>query len=69
MSFSAKDTPALIEAFEAAVHNLFQIEHVLFFLPEKDGTILQGCASPSNKLHQSSGGLLLPLKRGATSVV
>jgi HD-like signal output (HDOD) protein/signal transduction histidine kinase len=67
--FSAKDTIALIEAFEAAVYNLFQIDNVLFFLPEKDGTILQGCASPSNKLHQSSSGLLLPLKRSASSVV
>jgi HD-like signal output (HDOD) protein/signal transduction histidine kinase len=67
--FSAKDTATLIEAFEGAAYNLFNIDKVLFFLSEKDGTILQGTASAANKFKSSSDGLALPLQKSSSSVV
>jgi signal transduction histidine kinase/HD-like signal output (HDOD) protein len=67
--FSAKDAMTLIEIFEASVYNLFQLDKVLFFLPEKDSTILKGCASSVNPFKMSSDGLSLPLKRSSSAVV
>ena len=41
---------------------------MLFFLVEKEGTILKGWTSGTNKLKDSSAGLLLPLQRSSSSV-
>ncbi len=66
--FAAKEAIELIEVFETSAYNLFHIDKVLFFLVEKEGTILKGWTSGTNKLKDSSAGLLLPLQRSSSSV-
>lgn len=65
----AGDIEAIVAAFEHCVSILFDIEKVLFFLPDKDGVLLSGRTSASNNLCQLSHGLTLPVQRSSSLIV
>ncbi len=65
----AQDTGAIIEVFERSIHNLFNIDKVIFFLSEKDDTILRGYASSTNRFELLSKDLILPVKLSKSSIV
>lgn len=65
----AGDVEAIVAAFEHSVSILFDIEKVLFFLPDKDGVLLRGRTSAANNLNQLSHGLTLPVRRSSSLIV
>jgi HD-like signal output (HDOD) protein/signal transduction histidine kinase len=65
----AGDSETIIAVFEQSMSILFDIEKVLFFLPDKDSILLKGRTSASNSLHHLSQGLTLPLQRSSSLIV
>lgn len=66
---SANEKQSILGAFEQCVKILFNIQHVLFFLPEKKKILLQGVTSPQNHFYQLSQDMTLPLKRTSSQIV
>lgn len=65
----AGDSEAIIAVFERSMSILFDIEKVLFFLPDKDGVLLKGCTSDASNLQHLSQGLVLPVQRSSSLIV
>lgn len=66
---NAGEVGSVVDAFEQCLRVLFDIEKVLFFLPDKDGVLLRGKTSSSNALQQMSLGLALPIQRSSSLIV
>jgi HD-like signal output (HDOD) protein/nitrogen-specific signal transduction histidine kinase len=62
----AGDSEAIIAVFEQSMSILFDIEKVLFFLPDKDCMLLRGRTSPASSLQHLSRGLTLPVKQSSS---
>jgi signal transduction histidine kinase/HD-like signal output (HDOD) protein len=65
----AGDSEAILAVFEQSMSILFDIEEVLFFLPDKDQMLLRGRTSAANPLQQLSEGLNLPVQRSSSLIV
>lgn len=65
----AEDREEIIAVFEQSMTILFDIDKVLFFLPDRDGRLLKGYTSPSSSLHHLSRGLTLPVKQNSSLIV
>ncbi len=65
----AGDSEAIIATFEQSMSILFNIEKVLFFLPDKDGVLLKGRTSTSSDLQPLSQGLTLPVQGSSSQIV
>lgn len=65
----ADDREEIIAVFEQSMTILFDIDKVLFFLPDRDGMLLKGHTSPSSSLHHLSRGLTLPVKQNSSLIV
>jgi nitrogen-specific signal transduction histidine kinase/HD-like signal output (HDOD) protein len=65
----AGDSEAILAVFEQSMSILFNIEEVLFFLPDKDQMLLKGRTSEANTLQQLSEGLVLPVQRSSSLIV
>lgn len=65
----AEEPEGIFAAFEKSMGVLFDIDKVLFFLPDTDGVLLRGQTSAANTLHRISRGLTLPLKQNSSLVV
>jgi HD-like signal output (HDOD) protein/nitrogen-specific signal transduction histidine kinase len=65
----AGDVERIIVASEQAMSILFNIDNVLFFLPDKNNILLKGRTSPTNILHQASEGLTLTLQQRSSLIV
>jgi signal transduction histidine kinase/HD-like signal output (HDOD) protein len=65
----AGDREEIIAVFEQSMTILFDIDKVLFFLPDRDGKLLKGYTSPSSSLHHLSRGLTLPVKQNSSLIV
>ena len=65
----AGNSEAIITVFEQSMSILFNIERVLFFLPEKDGILLKGRTSATSDLRHLSQGLTLPVQRSSSRIV
>ncbi|MFW2365233.1 MAG: HDOD domain-containing protein [Desulforhopalus sp.] len=65
----ADDREEIIAVFEQSMSILFDIDKVLFFLPDSDGMLLKGHTSPSSSLHHLSRGLTLPVKQNSSLIV
>ncbi len=60
---------SVIETFEKCLRVMFEIEKILFFLPDRDGVLLKGMTSSSNALSEMSNGLSLPVQRSSSRIV
>ncbi len=65
----AGDVEGIIAACEQAMSILFNIDKVIFFLPDKENILLKGQTSPLNILHQTSQELTLTLLRSTSLIV
>ncbi len=65
----AGDSEAIITVFEQSMSILFNIEKVLFFLPDKDGLLLKGRTSTTSELQHLSQSLALPVQRSSSQIV
>lgn len=65
----ADDREEIIAVFEQSMTILFDIDKVLFFLPDKTGVLLKGHTSPSSSLHHLSQGLSLPVKKSSSLII
>lgn len=65
----AGGSEAILAVFEQSMSILFDIEEVLFFLPDKDQMLLRGRSSAANPLQQLSEGLTLPVQRSSSLIV
>ncbi len=65
----AGDSEAIVTVFEQSMSILFNIEKVLFFLPDKDGTLLKGRTSATSELQHLSQGLALPVHSSSSKIV
>lgn len=65
----AGDSEAIVTVFEQSMSILFNIEKVLFFLPDKDGILLKGRTSATSELQHLSQGLALPVQRSSSQIV
>ncbi len=65
----AGDSEAILAVFEQSMSILFNIEEVLFFLPDKDQMLLKGRTSAANTLQPLSEGLILPVQRSSSLIV
>ncbi|MGW8194058.1 MAG: HDOD domain-containing protein [Desulforhopalus sp.] len=65
----ADDREEIIAVFEQSMTILFDIDKVLFFLPDKSGMQLKGYTSPSSSLHHLSRGMSLPVKKSASLII
>ena len=65
----AGDSEAIIAVFEQSMSILFDIEKVLFFLPDKDGVLLKGRTSEASSLQHLSQGLALPVQRSSSLII
>lgn len=64
----AGDSEAIIAVFEQAMKILFDIEKVLFFLPDKDYALLKGQTSCASSLLHLSQGLALPAHQSSSLI-
>jgi HD-like signal output (HDOD) protein/nitrogen-specific signal transduction histidine kinase len=64
----AGDSEAIIAVFEQSMKILFDIEKVLFFLPDKDYVLLKGQTSCSSSLLHLSQGLALPAQQSSSLI-
>ncbi len=64
----AGDSEAIIAVFEQAMKILFDIEKVLFFLPDKDYVLLKGQTSCASSLLHLSQGLALPAHHSSSLI-
>jgi putative nucleotidyltransferase with HDIG domain len=60
---------SVIETFEKCLRVMFEIEKILFFLPDRDGVLLKGMTSSANALSEMSKGLSLPVQRSSSRIV
>ncbi len=65
----AGEVESVIEAFEQCMAVLFDIEKVIFFLPDKNGVVLKGTTSAANILQYMSRGLILPVQRSTSRII
>ncbi len=65
----AGDSESIITVFEQSMSILFNIDKVLFFLPDKDGIFLKGRTSTTSELQHLSQGLALPVQRSSSQIV
>jgi len=64
----AGDSEAIIAVFEQAMKILFDIEKVLFFLPDKDYVLLKGQTSCASSMLHLSQGLALPAHQSSSLI-
>ena len=64
----AGDSEAIIAVFEQAMKILFDIDKVLFFLPDKDYVLLKGQTSCASSLLHLSQGLALPAHQSSSLI-
>jgi len=65
----AETLPSIMATFEDSMSTLFDIEKVLFFLPDKEGLLLRGITSSSNDLKKLAEGLTLPIGKSLSIIV
>jgi putative nucleotidyltransferase with HDIG domain len=65
----AEGLDGIFSAFESAMAIQFDIDKVLFFLPDQDGVLLRGQTSLANFLRPISRGLVFPLRQNSSLIV
>lgn len=65
----AEGLDGIFSVFERAMAIQFDIDKVLFFLPDNDGVLLHGQASLANNLRQISRGLAFPVRQNSSLIV
>jgi putative nucleotidyltransferase with HDIG domain len=65
----AEGVDGILSAFEGAMAIHFDINKVLFFLPDNDGVFLLGQTSLANNLRQISRGLAFPVRQNSSLIV
>jgi len=65
----AEGTAAILATFEKAMTMLFDINRVLFFLPDREEVLLIGQVSPAGSLSHASRGLTFPIGKSASLIV
>ena len=65
----AEEPEDIFNAFEKSMHIIFDIENVLFFLPDGENLLLRGHASRANKFHHTSLCLTLPMQNSESMIV
>lgn len=65
----AEGPAEILAAFEKAMTILFDINKVLFFLPDRDGMLLRGQVSENSSLHRTSKGLTFPVRQSTSRIV
>ncbi|MCB2217353.1 HDOD domain-containing protein [Desulfofustis glycolicus] len=63
------ESTEIIASFEQCLNVLFDIDKVLFFLPDRDNVLLVGRASENSTLHDASEGLVLAVQRSSSMIV
>lgn len=65
----AKDTETVLATFEQAMNVLFNINKVVFFLPDRDGVLLKCRVSATNDFSKLSRDLILPVQKSSSAIV
>ena len=65
----AADIETIFAVFEQSMNVLFNINNVLFFLPDRDGVLLKGRTSIANDFNLLSQALVLPIQRSSSTIV